>query len=176
MKRPWQCWCLYVLGVLIVAGTMGWLTIEALQLDRAEASARRQAELEENIGRALWRMDVRLMPLIAKEAARPYFVYQPFYLPPQPPGVRTPPVMSPSPLLTERPEFILLNFQVDSANQWTSAQLPAPEQKQQAIANGADLAYMLQCETNMAALRQEVAYPSLLESLPRESISEVWSE
>lgn len=175
MKRPWQYWIWYVTGVVIVVATFGWLTRAALMLDRSEALSRQQAELEENIGRALWRMDVRLMPVIAKEAARPYFVYQPFYQQPQPPGTKAPPATSPSPLLTERSEFILLNFQVDAANQWTSAQVPPPDQQQRAIACGAQPSLMLQCETSMTELKKDVAYPSLLGMLPVESVTDTWS-
>lgn len=176
MKRPWQFWIWYVCGVVIVVATLAWLTRAALELDRSEAVSRRQAELEENVGRALWRMDVRLMPLIAKEAARPYFVYQPFYMQPQSTNPPSPPTVCASPLLTDRPEFIVLNFQVDSANRWTSAQVPPPEQQQRALASGAQPALMFQCETNMTALQRDVAYKSLLGLLPVESVADNWSE
>ena len=79
MKRPWQIWTLFVLCLTVVVPAMGYLTLKALELDRAEALARRQAELEEDISLALWRMDTALAPLVAQEAARPHFVYQPFY-------------------------------------------------------------------------------------------------
>ena len=57
MKRPWQIWLLFCLGLAVVVPAMGWLTVKALELDRAESVARRQAELEEDVSRALWRMD-----------------------------------------------------------------------------------------------------------------------
>jgi signal transduction histidine kinase len=177
MKRPWQYWLLFAIGLVITVATLGWLTRETLELDRAEASARRQTELEENIGRALWRMDVRLMPFIAKEAARPYFVYQPFYVqPPSTADTRSPAVASPSPLLTERPEFVVLSFQVDPANHWSSAQLPAAEQRQQAIEYGAQPAIIFQCENNMASLRSEVDYSALVGLLPMESVTDMWTD
>ena len=77
MKRPWQYWTVYVVALALVLTAMTWLTFMALELDQAEIAARRQAELEEDINRALWRMEVKLMPILAKEAARPSAVYQP---------------------------------------------------------------------------------------------------
>ena len=107
MKRPWQIWTLFFLSLAIVLPALGWLSVKALELDRAEAAARRQtevarrleaearaqaefarrqadlaraqAELQELASSALWRMDWTLTPIVAQEAARPYYVYLPFY-------------------------------------------------------------------------------------------------
>ena len=78
MKRRWLVCLLF--GLCLAAGrtAMGWLTVTALELDRAELAARRQAELEEKVSLALWRMDTLLAPLLAQEAARPHFVYRAF--------------------------------------------------------------------------------------------------
>jgi len=71
MRRPWQIWSVY-LGCLAVVGlAVGWLSLRALQADRAEAEIRRLAALEENARLALWRMDSMLAPFIAQESARP---------------------------------------------------------------------------------------------------------
>ena len=77
MLRPFQIWLLFLLGLALVLPPMGWLTVKALELDRAELAARQQVELEERVSRALWRMDVFLSPLLAQEAARPEFLYKP---------------------------------------------------------------------------------------------------
>ena len=79
MKRPWQIWLLFGLGLAAVVPAMAWLTVKALELDRAELLARRQAEFEEDVSRALWRMDSLLFQLVGDEAARPDFVYRPVY-------------------------------------------------------------------------------------------------
>lgn len=173
MNRPWHYWLLYCVCLAVVASTLSWLAWQALALDRAEAKARRQAELEDNIGRALWRMDVRMMPLIAKEAARPHFLYQPFYSPPTTSAGKSlvPPV--PSPLLTQQSEFVILNFQLDPDNRFTSAQLPSPEQWQRAIECGAQESDLLRCEVRLNQLRNEVAYPDLLAKLPEESFQDI---
>src|SRR4029450_6852372 len=79
MKRPWQVWLLFGLGLGVVVPAMAWLTVKAIELDRAELLARRQAEFEEDVSRALWRMDSLLFQLVGDEAARPDFVYRPAY-------------------------------------------------------------------------------------------------
>jgi len=103
VNRPWQIWTLFLACLAVTFLAMGWLTIKALELDEAGLQAqrslseaqqeaerqrlvaeqqRRSAELEEDISRALWRMDTWLTPLLAEEAARPYFVYEPTYATP----------------------------------------------------------------------------------------------
>ena len=81
MTRRWQLWVVFALclGVLLVG--VGGISLAAIRLDRAEADARRQAGVEEDVRLALWRMDSAVAPLIARESARPYFVYAPLYAP-----------------------------------------------------------------------------------------------
>ena len=76
MRRPWQVWVLFALGLAVVIPAMAWLSWQVLNLDQAEALSRRQAEREELIGRALWRMDSLVTPLLAREAARPDVYYE----------------------------------------------------------------------------------------------------
>ena len=73
MKRFGAVWLIFGLCVVLAAGAMARLGATALALERAEARARRQAALEENLQLALWRMDSALAPLMAEESARPYF-------------------------------------------------------------------------------------------------------
>ena len=102
----------------------------ALDLERAEAKARRQAALEENLQLALWRMDSALAPLMAEESARPYFTYSPLY-----PAERAftnmfaeiqkGDVLMPSPLLTFTSPQIRLHFQYGPDGRLSSPQVPA---------------------------------------------------
>ena len=116
MKRPWQIWLLFALGLAAIGPAFAWLTVKALELDRAESFARRQAALEKDISLALWRMDVLLTPLLAEEAARPDFVYRPVYPTDEAPasikGQPVEPALSLSPLLANPPNFVLLHFEV----------------------------------------------------------------
>lgn len=83
MKRTWQIWMLFSLCFLAIAVAMSWLSLKVVRLDalretdRAETElARREAELQERISSALYRMDLKMLPLISQEAARPTYFYQ----------------------------------------------------------------------------------------------------
>ena len=78
IRRPWQIWLLYILSLIAVVPAMVWLTIKAVQLDRAEAIAHLQIERDADISQALWQMDTLVAPLLAQEAARPHFEYHAF--------------------------------------------------------------------------------------------------
>ncbi|HEX2838143.1 MAG TPA: ATP-binding protein [Phycisphaerales bacterium] len=72
------------IGAFVVLGAMGLLTWQAMRLERREQSAQAQAQFQESLRLALWRIDSAMTPIIAREAARPYFEYEPFY-PTKPP-------------------------------------------------------------------------------------------
>jgi len=130
MKRLGPVWLIFGLCVVLAAGAMARLGATALALERAEARARRQAALEENVQLALWRMDSALVPLMAEESARPYFSYSPLY-----PAERTftrmfaeiqrGDVLMPSPLLTFSSPQIRLHFQYGPDGRLSSPQVPA---------------------------------------------------
>ena len=98
-------------------------------LDRRDAEAQRQAEVEENARLALWRMDSALGLIVAQEDTRPYYEYQSFYPPPMafdanhrlvPDGL----VVVPSPLLLQPTPFVGLHFQIDPSGRISSPQAP----------------------------------------------------
>ena len=130
MKRSWSIWLAFLVSLGVVFAAMGWLSLTILRLDQAEANARQQAALEENVRLALWRMDSALAPLVAKESVRPYFSYGTF-LPLDRawgrmfhPGRRGE-LLVPSPLLQETSPEILVHFQIEPDGQLTSPQSPA---------------------------------------------------
>ncbi len=115
--------------VLAVLGGLAWLTFHVLRLERLEVEARAATKRQEAIRLVLWRMDSALTPIIAREAARPYFEYQPFYAADlafaninKSPGSRD--VMVPSPLLSPPDEYVRLHFQEDGAEGLSSPQVP----------------------------------------------------
>ena len=151
MKRPLHVWTLFGLCLLVVVPAMVWLTLQTLALDRARESdrlqtelARQEAELQERISSALWRMDWMLTPLVAQEAARPYFLYRPFYeiriLNPEqkasPKSTEFAIVEQPSPLLIPTSDFVLLNFQISPHNEISSPQVPTELQQDAALICG----------------------------------------
>jgi signal transduction histidine kinase len=130
MKRLGSLWLVFGLCVALAAWAMARLGATALALERAEAKARRQAALEENVQLALWRMDSSLAPLMAEESARPYFAYSPLY-----PAERAftamfaeierGDVLMPSPLLTFSSPQIRIHFQYGPDGRLSSPQVPS---------------------------------------------------
>ncbi len=120
----------FVVAALAACGALAWVTAHALRLEREQRSARTQAVIQERIRLALWRMDSTVGAILSREAARPYFVYQPFYpaeraytkmLEPVHGGE----VLVPSPLLAAPDRFVRLHFQIGADGAFTSPQAPA---------------------------------------------------
>lgn len=130
MKPLRPIWLIFGLCLALAVAAMARVGRMALELERAEARARRQAALEENLQLVLWRMDSAMAPLIAEESARPYFAYTSLY-----PAERAftcmfaeiekGDVLVPSPLLTSFAPRIRLHFQYGPDGRLTSPQVPA---------------------------------------------------
>lgn len=126
-QSAWWKW--FAAGAVLVVLALAWVTSEVLALERSEFAARADARRQEVLRLALWRMDSWVGPRLARESARPYFEYLSYYpqeraytrmLTPIEEGA----VLTPSPLLTFREPFITLHFQIDSAGQLSSPQVP----------------------------------------------------
>lgn len=174
MKRPWQIWTLFALGLAAVVPAFAWLTVKALELDRAESLARRQAEVEEDVSRALWRMDTLLTPLLAEEAARPDFVYRPVYPLEEEPagkGKGIEPTKALSPLLAAPPQYVLLHFEVHPDGAVTSPQCPTGNENAWARDNGIDAEYLNAASLRLSALRPLLSHSELLAQLPAQPLA-----
>jgi hypothetical protein len=104
MIRPWQVWLVFAVCVICAIGAMVWLTREAVEADRQRRAAQADAELEQRVSLALWRMDTELAPIIAQEVVRPVSAYRA-------PSAVVPP-----------PEFVSLLFEVRKDGPWFSPQ------------------------------------------------------
>ncbi len=71
MKRPLATWLIFGVCVLAATIAVAWLSQQALQAERSERHARQQADLENRVRVALWRMDSIAVPLVAIESTRP---------------------------------------------------------------------------------------------------------
>src|SRR5436190_4711534 len=111
MKRPWQVWLLFAVCVLGAFGGMAWLTRQALEADERRRIAEAEAELEQRVSLALWRMDTELAPIIAEEVIRPTSAYRPA-------GGRV-----------EPPPYVLLQFEARPDRAWSSPQVYAKGSK-----------------------------------------------
>ncbi|MBI4880825.1 MAG: hypothetical protein HY812_14390 [Planctomycetes bacterium] len=135
MKRPRRRWWLgaAVCGGLLAAALCA-LSWEALCIERAQYRERHEEEnVLEPLRLALWRMDSWLGSLLALEGSRPFFQYAAYYpseraynkmLQSLVPGE----VLTPSPLLALRSDYIDLHFQVGAEGEVTSPQVPSGNQ------------------------------------------------
>lgn len=180
MRQSWRIWIALAICLGVVLPAMGWLTHRALQLDAAEAAARARAEQEENLSVALWRIDSELTQLLATEAARPHFVYQPFYSSPAVPidkggkgGGEGELQWTPSPLLAGRSPFVLLHFEVTSRGDWSSPQCPSPSWRDAACQFGLTEQAEEASTRRMRELAAQAPYAALDKRLPQLSESVV---
>lgn len=150
MRRPWQIWILFFFGLAIVIPGMGWLTIMTVRLEESREDdrigtelARQEAELQGRISSALYRMDLKMLPLIAREAARPSYSYDSFYksyIPAEDDNnsegrlsvrggegtgtLRGSYQEIPSPLVFSPPQFVKFYFQIGCEQKPRSPQIP----------------------------------------------------
>jgi signal transduction histidine kinase len=165
-----------VIGWLLIAalvlGGLGWVTSAALQLEQEQLLQRAQAEQDALIHLALWRLDSRISPLLAREESRPYSHYSAIHAVPlaftnegkaYPQGN----VLELSPLLTSKlPEWMLLHFQADPAA-WHSPQVlgtPLRKRLQQPARGPALVNATPQRQQQLARLQSDLPSQSLLAS------------
>ena len=112
-----------------ILAALAWVTITTLSLERAKAETAARAAHQETVGLALWQMDSWLAPMMAREAARPPEEYLSYYRPERiytrmlsqiEPGE----VLTRSPLLTARPLYVRIYFQLEASGELTSPQVP----------------------------------------------------
>src|SRR5262245_9772538 len=140
MSRPRHIWLSFGVCLTVLLAAMGWVSWTALRLDDSQRRAAQQAEFEEKVRLALWRMDSAVAPLILEESARPYQTYEPF-----PPVTRAykkggssfaeGDVLTPSPLLAVAPGHVQLHFQFIGGGALTSPQVPTGAQRNLAEQN-----------------------------------------
>ncbi|MEN6449525.1 MAG: HAMP domain-containing sensor histidine kinase [Thermoguttaceae bacterium] len=129
MFRRFVLWAVFAGCLAVVLAAMGWISLTAVRLERAERDARRQALVEERVRLALWRMDSALTPLLAQESARPDQAYQAFVAAGRPAGLPglgpSGSLWTPSPLLTTATPQVLLYFEIAPDGRVSSPQVPA---------------------------------------------------
>ncbi len=122
-------WIIFGLCALAVVEGLGWVTWQAVRLERLERQARADARMQEDVTVALWRMDSELTPIIAEESRRPYYEYRSFYYPDRAytrmwQELQAGEIRVKSDLLESPGPFIRLHFQVEPDGSITSPQAP----------------------------------------------------
>jgi signal transduction histidine kinase len=169
MNRPRYVWLAFTLCAAMLIAAMGWLTAHAVRVDGERSAARAEAELEQRISLALWRMDTKLAPLIAEEVARPHAFYEPFLVLSSP-DEKSPAEPVPSPLLTSLPENVLLHFKCPSGGDWTSPQVPPPAQASLAIEIGCSPSELKAHGSRLDELSRKVDADALIAQLPSQPL------
>ena len=178
-NRPALYWSLFTLCLLLIIPAMVWLTYSVLGLDqqmredrRQTELARREVELQEKITSALYRMDWKLGPHIAREAAQPYYAYDSFYKFPNNDAVMGQGSSNaqadiPSPLMYEEAEFVKLHFQVDADGAFTSPKRPTSKSQIQQAATCCDINsnQLFACDAQLTEIRKFSSFESLLAKL-----------
>jgi len=141
MSRSARIWILLGLLLALSLGAMVWITRATL---RAENEALQQDNLQQRLRLAQRRMDSTLAPVVPIESARPYFHFNAFY-----PAdrafnrmftkIEAGGILIPSPLLLAEEPHILLHFQVDPGDHFSSPMVPPRELRGLAVEAGADL-------------------------------------
>ncbi|MDZ4818097.1 MAG: HAMP domain-containing sensor histidine kinase, partial [Planctomycetota bacterium] len=179
--RPWHIWTAYVAALLLIVAAVGWLSLRAVQSDRAETVAIQQALLEENVRLALWRMDSAQAVLIANENARPYKLYSRHYAPELANGKSAGKTTSPlilSPLVVPNTPETLLYFQIDASGRLTSPQvaeavqayqqanLPGSAGKDSEVNTGADANNKVAAQRHFDRVKQLIRLEEIAAQLP----------
>src|SRR5262245_52962594 len=171
MNRPWQIWIGFVAALMVVAAGVGWLSFRALESDRAEAAARRQAALEEDVRVALWRMDSLMSTFVAQESARGADAWQPFGFNTQSDnsrnrGRRLAVEPLASPLLARPSPQVLIYFERSAAGDLTSPQVPRGPLRERAVPAVVSSEQVDEYERRLHRLRSLVNFDELLAFLP----------
>jgi signal transduction histidine kinase len=126
-------WTIFALCLLVLLASLSWATDRMLRMERQGLAAMAEAEFQERVRLALWRLDAATNPILIRENARPPHHYRAFHsadeifsssYSPLEPGA----TLSPSPLLMERPQHIRLHFEQAAVGQaLTSPQVPGGE-------------------------------------------------
>ena len=110
----------FLIAALVFTG-LGWVTVVALDVERAQREAAAQADFGNDVHVALWRLDGRMLPALGVEDSRPFY----HYASADPLAGST---TAPTPLLAAPlPDWMKLHVQLDPTTGWTSPQALSPE-------------------------------------------------
>lgn len=178
MTRPVFRWLLFTLCLAVFTGAMVWISLRTLDLEDQRCQNEEEAQVQEKLRLALWRMDSLASTLLIRENARPASHYQTFYTPddlftPDNDAVPRGEALMPSPLMGSPPDLVLLHFELlKDQPAVCSPQAPAGQQREMAMSWYAikpDLAQGSQRLTDLQALLGR--HPEL-QTWPRQEGSE----
>lgn len=164
MRKPLHIWITFLACFGLLLAAMAWVSWHTLALERTREEAARDADQQERVRLALWRLDFQASALMIRENARPPHDFRPFHAPEglvnkTYSNVAKGEVLVPSPLLAETPEHVLLHFQMDSRGQIISPQVPQNGERTLALAQFVAADDLTRSEQRLNGLRELLAQP-----------------
>lgn len=175
MKRLLRPWALFGLCLALGLGAMGWITHVALKTEKAEAETQRKAALEERVRLSLWFMDSTFALFLNPESSRPYFHYTAFH-PAESAYSRklvqlgSGDLLIPSPMLLMDDPLVLLRFQIDQDNHFTSPVVPEPALRKLAERLSSDPSRMAVGEARLDEVRHRLSRDTVLRAMTRQGL------
>lgn len=165
MRKPLHIWITFLACFGLLLAAMAWVSWHTLALERTREEAARDADQQERVRLALWRLDFQASALLMRENARPPHDFRPFHAPEglvnkSYANVTKGEVLVPSPLLAEVPEHVLLHFQMDTKGQVMSPQVPQNDERALALAQFINADDLTRSEQRLSGLRELLAQPS----------------
>ncbi len=166
LRRPWQTWLAFGVGLSLVLTAMAWVSAKVLELDERGQATLARAQFEEKVRLALWRLDSVAAPIIASEAAQPYFTYRALY-PAQAAysamfsAIEPGSVLLASPLLGLRDDMVRLHFQQGPGGALTSPQVPRTAEHRNAAKDFVSAARLGELSRRLADLGATLGRPQL---------------
>ncbi len=172
--RPWQIWTAALVCLTLVVTAFGWLSFKAIAADRAEHTAQEQAQLEEKVRLALWRMDTQLAKLLADESMRPTYNYTaalslaPSNLAPATKNKVAPrDLLLVSPLLNSSIAEVRFHFQIDATGEITSPSVPTSLQCEYLCPSHVSAEQVQTSENQLASLKKLLQKQNLNEQVAK---------
>ncbi len=165
MRKPLHIWITFLACFALLLAAMAWVSWHTLALERTREEAARDADQQERVRLALWRLDFQASALLMRENARPPTDFRPFHAPEglvnkAYANVAKGDVLVPSPLLAEVPEHVLLHFQMDTKGQVMSPQVPQNDERALALAQFINADDLTRSEQRLSGLRELLAQPA----------------
>ncbi|MES2597315.1 MAG: HAMP domain-containing sensor histidine kinase [Verrucomicrobiota bacterium] len=135
--RPALRWFLFIACLAVFGAAMTWMSLRMLDLEEQRKTTAKDAQVQEKVRLALWRMDSLASALLIRENSRPAWHYQAFYAPDDLFASSTQSIpkgeaLMPSPLFGTVPDMVNLHFELVSGIA-CSPQAPAGSQKDLAM-------------------------------------------
>lgn len=174
--RPAFTWAAFAVCLGAVGAALVWVSRTTLRLEEAEFRNNEGARQAENERLALWRMESALVPLVAQESSRPYYMYRPFYSPEQCfskwfQRVEKGEIKFPSDLLTVESPHVLIHFAVGPDGRLTSPQVPLSNERDVAEESYTTHEKIVAAEKLLKSLAPVLTRERLLRALSLQDVS-----